>query len=204
MMQSSASPMINKIYRLGKIGGLIVGENNTLSLDSLDKINSFSHRYTSLVIAYKEKRKELFGKFVKRYLKKEQSDHKKLFNDLNQCLEGFRNELDDYFSHLEAHCETLFSMMLEKLKLDTSDTEKTRSIVAMMIDEYKSEIGATLKVPRNSLGEMSSLPSSWTLEEDENLQQGKCTLQLTFGQVVGEFDASANALLALLSEKQTG
>jgi hypothetical protein len=74
-------------------------------------------------------------------------------------------------------------------------------MVAIMIDEYKSEVGATLKVPKNSLPNSFSIPSSWTLEEDESLQLGKCTLELKFGQVVGEFDASANALLSLLTEK---
>jgi hypothetical protein len=202
-MSSNATPMIKRSYGLGKIWDRIAGEKNIISIGNLDKINNMTDRYSSLVIAYKEKRKELFGKFIKRYLQKEKSDHKKLFDSLNENLECFRSELDGYFNNLETHCEAIFTMVLEKLKLETNDTEKTKSIVAVMINEYRSEVGATLKVPKNSITASVSVPTSWTLEEDENLQEGKCTLQLKFGQVIGEFDASANAMLALLCEKNT-
>jgi hypothetical protein len=203
MMQSSASPIFKKSYGLGKVWNRIAGAKNIISIDNVSNINSLNDRYESVVTAYKEKRKELFGKFIKRYLKKEQSDHKKIFDSLNESLENFRTELDDYFNNLETHCEAIFSMIIEKLKLDTKDTDKTQSIVAIMISEYKTEIGVTLKIPKNTLTQGISLPTHWTVEEDDNVQEGKCSLQLKFGQVIGEFDASANALLALLSERST-
>jgi hypothetical protein len=88
MTHSLSSPMIKRSYSLGSIGHRILEGKNIISMDNLKGANTLSSRYSGLVTAYKEKRKELFDKFIKRYLRKEQSDHAKLFNSFSDNLKS--------------------------------------------------------------------------------------------------------------------
>ena len=193
-MKSEIS-FINKRVRLSKYSKDTINRNKIFYVKDINELKDFNETIKQMHEVHLLKQKEMILDFKNRFNQNEIERNQILLNEINNKLSALNNVLDDYYNEIEIHIDRLLNIVLEKLCIDLNDEIKIKSVISMVIRDYREEINVILKC--SSCVDLSCLdiPVTWEIIKDDALEKFQCKLELKFGEVLADFDFALNEIM---------